>query len=187
MKWFIINIFLCLLNISLIAQDCGVERWSIKTLSDPDTVKITFSKIVESTIHKQVSLERPKIIRNKRHESESIVYKINCSIVGFKRESGDQDIHVILEDDETEETMVAEIPSHKCSSIQKTSRKTLFFDLGKWFVKNIGYPSNKFVYLKKHIPLKITGRGFFDYVHGQIGMSSNGREIHPVLSISKQK
>jgi len=50
MKWFIINIFLCLLNISLIAQDCGVERWSIKTLSDPDTVKITFSKIVESTI-----------------------------------------------------------------------------------------------------------------------------------------
>jgi len=83
--------------------------------------------------------------------------------------------------------MVAEIPSHKCSSIQKTSRKTLFFDLGKWFVENIGYPSNKFVYLKKHIPVTITGLGFFDYVHGQIGMSSNGREIHPVLSISKQK
>ena len=187
MKYLLLSAFAFLIYICSNAQDCGVERWPIKTLSDSDTIKINFSKLVESSVHQQVVLTRPKIVRNKRHESETIIYKINCSIVGFKRESGDKDIHVILEDDETEETMVAEIPSHKCLSVQKTSRTDLFFNLNKWFVENIGYPTNNFIYLKKHIPITITGVGFFDYVHGQIGMAANGREIHPILSITKRK
>ena len=172
--------------IQLQFQDCGVERWPIKTLSDPDTVKIDFLKIIPSTIHQQVSLTKPSINRNKRHDTERSVLKINCSIVGFKRENGDKDIHIIIEDDETEETMVAEIPSHKCLAIMKTSRQKLFFELNKWFVENIGYPSNNFIYLKKHIPVTITGIGYFDYVHGQVGMAANGREIHPILSIVKR-
>lgn len=168
-------------------QDCGVERWAIKTLSDPDTIKINFLKNVPSTIHKEISLKRPSIERNKRHETETTVLKINCNIVGFKRENGDKDIHVIIEDDDTEETMVAEIPSHKCTAIIGTSRKNQFFDLNYWFVENIGYPSNTFKYLKKHIPVTITGIGFFDKVHGQVGMATNGREIHPILTIVKRK
>lgn len=169
-----------------LGQDCGVERWPIKTLSDSDTLKIDFTKSQATTVHDQVSLPRPKITRNKRHATETIVYKINCSIVGYKKEAGDQDIHVIVEDDETEETMVVEIPSHKCSAIRATSREKIFFDLNKWFVDNIGYPTNNFVYLKKHVPITLIGVGFFDYVHGQVGMASNGREIHPVLKIVKR-
>jgi len=57
MKWFIINVLLFLIFNSAIAQDCGVERWPIKTLSDSDTTKINFSRIVETTVHKQVMLE----------------------------------------------------------------------------------------------------------------------------------
>ena len=31
-----------------------------------------------------------------------------------------------------------------------------------------------------------TGIGFFDYVHGQVGMAINGRELHPIFSIVKR-
>lgn len=85
-KFLIISFVLNLFFNSLQSQDCGVERWSIKTLSDSDTIKINFSKIVPSTIHAQVSLTRPSINRNKRHDTETSVLKIDCSIVGFKRE-----------------------------------------------------------------------------------------------------
>lgn len=58
--------------------------------------------------------------------------------------------------------MVIEIPSHECFEVQKTRRYKVFKDLEEWFIKNIGAPASKFVYLKKHIPLTITGVGFFD-------------------------
>jgi hypothetical protein len=167
---------------TIFAQNCGVERWSIKTLSDNDTVKIDFKIIIKSTVHEQVSLEEPDK-KKARLDSETIVYSIDCFIVGYKRESNDKDIHMIIEDIDTDETMVIEIPSYECFEIQKTSRYELFKELQEWFIKNIGQPTSKFVYLEKHIPVTITGVGFFDFHHGQIGMAGNGREIHPVLSI----
>ncbi len=165
-----------------ISQNCGIERWHIKTLSDKDTVKINFKQIIPSTVHEQVLLDTPNR-KTTRLDSETKVYSINCFIIGYKKESKDKDIHIIIEDIDTDETMVAEIPSYECFEIQKTSRFELFKELQEWFVKNIGKPSSKFVFLEKHIPVTITGVGFFDLHHGQIGMAGNGREIHPVLSI----
>ena len=179
---FIIELILIYATNSIVAQNCGVDRWSIKTLSDIDTLKIDFNHLVSSTVHEQVSLLAPKI-RRRRLESETKVFIIDCNLIGFKRESGDKDIHVIVEDINTDETMVVEIPSHQCFEIQKTSRYKLFKDLQGWFYSNVGAPKTNFVYLKKHIPVTITGVGFFDFNHGQIGMANNGREIHPVLSI----
>ena len=184
-KLFFYSVFL-IVNFKTEAQDCGVERWKIKTLSDRDTVLINFTKVEKTSIHEQVALKRPSINRNSRHISERTVYEMSCSIVGYKREAGDKDIHIILEDEETEETLVAELPSSRCPEINLTSRSKLFFELEKWFVANIGYPTSNFVYLKKHIPVIITGIGYFDYVHGQIGMATNGREIHPILGIKKR-
>lgn len=164
------------------AQDCGIERWDVKTLSDKDTLKIDFHKIIPSTVHQQVSLTKPQR-QSSRLDSESTVYSIDCFIIGYARESNDKDIHMIIEDILTDETMVVEIPSKDCSAIQRTSRFQLFADLEEWFFKNIGLPTSSFFYLKKHIPVNITGLGFFDRNHGQIGMADNFREIHPVLSI----
>ncbi len=167
---------------TITAQNCGVNRWSIKTLSDIDTIKIDFQQIIPSTVHEQISLEIPTD-KKSRLESETKVYSIDCFIVGFKKESDDKDIHIIIKDTETGETMVAEIPSYECFEIAKTSRYELFKQLQVWFIDNIGQPKSKFVYPEKPIPIIITGVGFFDFNHGQKGMANNGREIHPVLSI----
>ena len=163
-------------------QNCGVERWTVKTLSDNDTLDIDFSKTYKSTVHEQVLMSAPSKKRE-RLESEKIVYSIKCFIIGYKRENNDKDIHIIIEDINTDETMVIEIPSYECFDIQRTSRYNLFKNLHNWFFENIGHPTSKFVYLKKHIAVTITGVGYFDFVHGQKGMAQNGREIHPVLSM----
>lgn len=185
------NIFNCIVLILLFfnqqanSQTCGVERWAIKTLSDKDTQKINFKKIIPTTIHEQINLKK-SFSRSGRMNSESIVYSLPCAIVGYKLEE-DQDIHIIIEDTLTEETMVIELISPYCESVKKTSRYNQFKLLSEWFYKNIGVPSHRFVFLKKHIPVTITGVGFFDFCHGQKGMAENCREIHPVLSMRLNK
>jgi hypothetical protein len=185
--WIIFGAFLFFLMVSVhshlsYAQICGVERWSIKTLSDQDTIKINFKNLIKSTVNEQVNLQAPSR-KTIRLENETIVYSIDCFIIGYKREGNDKDIHIIIEDIKTDETMVAEIPSHLCPEVQKTSRYELFRSLNIWFEENIGIPTSRFVYFENHIPVTIVGVGFFDFNHGQIGMARNGREIHPVLSI----
>jgi len=32
--------------------------------------------------------------------------------------------------------------------------------------------------------VRITGVGFFDYIHGQHGVAPNGIELHPVLGVA---
>ncbi len=175
----LIYIFNCQANI---AQNCGVERWNIKTLTDKDTGLIDFNKFVKSTVHDQNQLAIPES-RTTRLKSETIIYSIDCFIVGYKKDLNDKDIHIIIEDTNTDETMVIEIPSYECFEIQKSSRNELFKQLQEWFSSNVGQPRSKFEFLETHIPVTITGVGFFDSHHGQIGMAGNGREIHPVLSI----
>ena len=165
-----------------LSQSCGIERWSIKTLSDRDTIKIDFTKTTPSSVHEQVQLHPPSK-KTYRLDNESIVYSIDCLIVGYKKERNDQDVHIVIQDAVTKEFMVAEIPSYICTEVLHTSRSQRYRDLQDWFRYNIGKPKTKFIYLKNPIAVTITGLGFFDFCHGQKGMASNGREIHPVLSI----
>lgn len=169
--------------VSLFAQDCGVERWSIKSLSDADTVQINFSNIIPTTVHDQINIERPagKIV--KRDETEMTVLSMDCYILGFKKEK-DKDFHIIVKDVNSEESMVIEIISSECSDVQKTSRFEQIKQVQEWFPENIGVPHNKFKMLDEPKLVTITGVGFWDFLHGQKGMAANGREIHPVLTMT---
>jgi hypothetical protein len=35
-----------------------------------------------------------------------------------------------------------------------------------------------------NVPVTVTGVGFFDFLHGQYGVTPNGIELHPVLNIT---
>jgi hypothetical protein len=165
------------------AQDCGDKRWDVKTLSDVDTNNINFSNPVRSSVHIQTHLLRPPGILTSRTSSEDTVYSITCYIIAYKKKLDDKDIHIIIRDIKTKETMVAEISSADCSSVKKTSRFQQIKSLDEWFEKNIGIPKENFTYLWKAKLVTITGVGIFDTVHGQKGMAKNGREIHPILTI----
>jgi hypothetical protein len=184
---FLLILFNILFYLTVSAQ-CGKERWNVKTLSDKDTIKIDFTHVIKTTVNTQASLPKPPKIPKKmpRQNTECNVYSIDCYIIEYKKEA-DKDIHIVLRDLKTNATMVAEIPSPYCPEVQRTSRYLKYAELYVWFTKNIGKPTSKFKTLPRPLKVRITGVGFYDFIHGQRGMAANGREIHPVLSITPIK
>ncbi len=176
----ILIVFLFCLNI--FSQDCGKERWHIKTLSDADTLFVNFDTIRLSSIPEQINMPKPEGKPEARLASETSLYTIECYIVGFAEEK-DRDIHIVIADINTDVTMVAEIVSPECSDVQTTSRYLLFKYIYDWFSDHIGIPKHSFIILDECKFVTITGIGFWDHIHGQKGMAGNGREIHPVLFI----
>ena len=130
------------------AQDCGKERWHIKTLSDIDTLFVNFDTIIISSIPEQISIPKPEGNPEARLASETSVYSIECYIVGFAEEK-DRDIHIVIADINTDATMVAEIVSPVCSDLQSTSRLQQFKDVYDWFSMNIGEPKHSFTMLEE--------------------------------------
>lgn len=176
--YFIFSLLFILQTISY--AQCGKERWDVKTLTDKDTIEIDFENIIQTTVSEQCSLNRPSKIKNMpRLKSETTIYEIEAYVIEYKKED-DRDFHVVIEDPETEETMVVEILDPECPDIDNTSRYETFTQVRKWFTDNF-HPTTSFKSTRKKV--KLTGVGFFDYLHGQRGMAPNGREIHPVLSI----
>ena len=162
---------------------CGVERWAVKTCYDADTVNINFSNIVPSSVAYQRSLIAPTLPSDNttRLPGEDTVYSLDVHLVECKLET-DQDIHVVISTiGKTSETMVAEIVNPECPNIINTSRYAEFKTLRDWFVSTYS-PTTSFKTLNVNVHL--TGVGFFDFLHGQTGIPPNGREIHPILTMT---
>jgi hypothetical protein len=162
---------------------CGVERWAVKTCYDADTVNVNFNNIVPSTITYQRSLTAPTLPSDNttRLPGEDTVFSLDCHIIECKLET-DQDVHVVISTiGNTGETMVAEIVNPECPNIVNTSRYSIFKALRDWFVATYN-PTTSFKSIG--VDVHITGVGFFDFLHGQTGIPPNGREIHPILSMS---
>ena len=162
---------------------CGVERWAVKTCYDADTVNINFSNIVPSSIAYQRSLTAPTLPSDNttRLAFEDTVYSLDVHIIECKLET-DQDIHLVISTrGNTSETMVAEIVNPECPNIVNTSRYAEFKALRDWFVSTFS-PTTSFKTL--NVDMHLTGVGFFDFLHGQTGIPPNGREIHPILTMT---
>lgn len=178
----LIIVLLYLLITNLSNAQCGKERWSIKTLTDRDTAYIDFDNIIETTVSEQCDLPKPSKIKNKpRLKTERTVYELVGYVTDYKIEN-DRDYHVVIEDPDTGETMVVEIVDPDCPDIINTSRYETFKEVRSWFKKHFN-PTSSFK--TKRAKVRLTGVGFFDFIHGQRGMAPNGREIHPVLSIER--
>ncbi len=161
--------------------NCGVERWSIKTCTDGDTSHVNFNIIVPSTILYQRSLPTPPTLpANNRLPLEDSVYQIDCKLVRYKLED-DGDVHCVITANGNIDTMVSEICDPQCPNIAQTSRFAELTTLRNWFVSNY-HPSTSWQY--PNLNIRITGVGFYDFQHGQIGIPPNGREIHPILTMT---
>ena len=168
----IIYIFLLFISIKTSFAQCDKERWNVKTLIDPDTTEIDFGNIIQTTVSEQCALTRPATVKNKlRMKSESTVYELIGYVTDYKLEN-DRDYHVVIEDPETAETIVVEIVDPDCPDIDKTSRYETFRIVQEWFKLHFN-PTTSFK--TKRAKVKLTGVGFFDFLHGQRGMAPSGR------------
>ena len=119
----------------------------------------------------------------KRFPPEQNVYRVSALVEGAKQET-DQDFHLVLEDpSERAVTLVAEIPAGACAA---PARHKFFDELRARFIGEFIAPgAEHLAKLPQAAPACVTGVGFFDFLHGQTGVATNGIELHPVLAIEQ--
>ena len=97
---------------------CGVERWSVKTGTDPDAGLVDVAHPVRQTIAYLDSLTPPGTLppNNRVQPTETTVFIVNATLVEYKLET-DSDYHLVLKDSQGN-TMIAEIPAPACVGVQ---------------------------------------------------------------------
>ena len=91
---------------------CGVERWPVKTLSDPRARDVDFA-VRPATVRYLGSLRANPGGQDSRGPLETRVFGVLARLVGVKREA-DSDYHLMLS--ESGATMIAEMPLSACTS-----------------------------------------------------------------------
>lgn len=159
---------------------CGVERWSVKTLSDASAATLDLSRAVTTTV--RALNERPSHcgggldIRTFDEEFQQFEVIARIRLVRFEE---DRDYHIVLTDpSDGAYSVIAEVVDARCrgaaSSVHVgvlTAARQAFERLMRAQPTVIG------------LLVRVRGIGFFDPNHGQTGRSRNCIELHPVLSI----
>jgi hypothetical protein len=154
---------------------CGVERWAVKTLSDPgaDTVALVPKR---ATVIGMNALPAPTLPDDNttRLSTERQAFRVSATLVKYKLES-DQDIHLVLAQDG--KTMIAEMPSVHCDYGAR-ARYAMLVARDR-LEREYGPAGDHWTYVGQ--PGTFTGVRFFDFMHGQSGVADNAVELHPVF------
>jgi hypothetical protein len=163
----------------LLAQSCGVERWSVKTGTDADVGLINLSSSTPNTIVTMRGWTAPSPIpaNNRVSPFETTVWVLNATLTQYKLEN-DSDYHLILSD-ASGNTLIAEIPLPAC--VGSGSPLLSGITNARAQFNAMFTPTTSFQ--TANIPVQVTGIGMFDFLHGQTGVAPNGIEIHPVLDV----
>lgn len=158
---------------------CGVERWAIKTGIDRDAHLVNVRNVVNSNIQHLRSLpaQSNPPLDHRVKPTETTDFRVNAFLLRYKQEA-DSDFHLVIADTGGR-TMIAEIPATQCVGSQSP------------FLPQIRYVRRVFTerfhptefWQRTHLPIQISGVGFFDFQHGQSGVAPNAIELHPVLGI----
>ena len=165
-------------------QKCGVERWTVKTLSDAAALSVNFSP-QDTSVSALRLLLAPGVGDNTPRISgvEFTTYRVTATLQKAKVED-DKDIHLVIADPSNgSATMIVELPDVSCSGAINSAKKAEMAAARSAFVAACGQPgTGSFKNLSGTAML--TGVGFFDQIHGQTGVAPNGIELHPILSFS---
>src|SRR2546428_5676792 len=158
---------------------CGVERWAVKTLSDPDRERVQ-RRPVDATIEALVALPRPVVLSPgaRADPVEVTVYRVEARLLWLFTEA-DGDYHLVLASTrDTTITMIAEVPDPGCAGACASGFATVYAQVRQKLLDYLNSPQSEARPL-----VRIIGVGFFDYFHGQRGIAPNGMELHPVLDV----
>ncbi len=158
---------------------CGVERWAVKTLTDPAASQVNLTP-KPATVEDLAALPVPDGFGRdaERLEPEFHVYTVTATLMEFKEEV-DSDIHLVIVGESGQE-MIAEIPDPEC--VQGSRVLPQISRARAQFVDRFGQPSRT-SWDPVDAPIRVTGVLFFDVRHGQNGVAPNAVELHPVIDI----
>jgi hypothetical protein len=162
------------------AAQCGVERWTVKTGTDPDATLVSLSSPTSTTIANLRSLPAPGTLpdNNRVQPAETTLWTLSATLTKFVL-AYDSDYHMVLTDS-AGRTMIAEIPSPNCVGPNSP------------FAAGIAHARAQFdamftattTFQTVNVPVQLTGVGFFDYQEGQEGIAPNAIELHPIIDIN---
>jgi len=159
---------------------CGRARWDVKTLTDAASGSVDFT-VHGATVEELTALPVPGPIKihTPRYPAETRTYRVSGRLVGFKLET-DSDIHVVIAGT-SGATMIVEIPDPSCMGTVKHAEIS---QARADFIRAFGQPVGQFSRPAGASSLRVVGVLFFDIIHGQVGVATNGVELHPVLAVS---
>lgn len=164
---------------------CGVERWSVKTLSDSGVSQVNFNP-KDTTISALRAIPAPHVGFSTPRIAgvETTTYRVKAKLLEFKIED-DRDVHLVIAPSSSPlKTMIVEFPDTACPGARSSPKKTQMKSVRAALLAGCG-PASKSAFTDLQGSATITGVGFFDVKHGQTGVAPNGIELHPVLALSK--
>lgn len=174
--------YLSVQSVRSCGRRCGVERWEIKTLSDPEANRVDRTPVT-TTVEAMGALPRPARTPQLSRVSpvEFTTYQIDAYLGGFRHES-DGDVHLILFGMKNQRaSMIAEIPNPFCSGACASGLSADFAKARAKLDQILREPNPT----DQPIVVRVTGVGFFDRNHRQIGAAPNIIELHPVLTLER--
>ncbi len=168
------------ITLTIESPTCGVERWSVKTGTDPDAGLVNLNSVTRTTINDLRNIPAPATPPdNARVQlTETTQYSINGILTLYKKET-DVDYHIVVQDN-AGRTMITELPSPACVGAASPFLAGVTSARAKFDARLSTLPS----FQTANIPVLIKGVAFFDFIHGQTGVAPNGIEIHPILDIT---
>lgn len=100
--------------VSLPPTECGEERWSVKTGTDPDAHRVNLGSVTPTSIGAMRNLVKPPSLPedNRLQPVETTVWMLDGLLTLYKEED-DSDYHLVVQD-EAGNTMTTEIPLPSC-------------------------------------------------------------------------
>ena len=175
-----------LLSVStvLLAAGCALNRSQIKSLRDSGASRIQFDTVTATTITELNAIpSHCGPARNHRvHDEEFRVYQVVGRIARVKREP-DHDIHMVLEDpDNPGERLVVESDDPDWRGNHASPYRDQLAAARRMLDDIIAEATDHRV---DGMLVRVTGVGFFDPAHFQVGRSRSCIELHPILSIER--
>lgn len=169
-----------LFAVSELHAACGVERWSVKTGTDPQASSVNLSTYISSTIYNFHQSTRPGSLPSNGRVSprETTQYRLSGTLTKYVREA-DSDYHLVIKDS-AGRTMIVELPASNCVGAGSPFGPGIARARSQFDARFTATTSMK----TTSTPVTIKGVGFWDYIHGQTGVAPNGIEVHPVLDIT---
>ncbi|PYQ26633.1 MAG: hypothetical protein DMF56_23775 [Acidobacteria bacterium] len=171
---------LVLFVVSEIHAACGVERWSVKTGTDPQAPSVDLSTYISSTIYNFYQSTRPASLPSNGRVAprETTQYRLSATLTKYVRES-DSDYHLVIQDS-SGRTMIAELPASNCVGVGSPFGTGIAHARAQFDARFTATTSMK----TTSTAVTLKGVGFWDFLHGQTGVAPNGIEVHPVLDIT---
>jgi hypothetical protein len=167
-------------------RGCGVERWSVKTGSDPDAALVNLNSATPTTIGalRSFAYPNPNPPSNGRvAPAETTQWIIHGTLTKYKLED-DSDYHLVVQDG-AGNTMVTEsvFPGDSPVCVSTSSPFLPGMAVARCEMDS-GLPFATGSFQTVSVPVRIVGVGMFDFAHGQTGAAPNQIELHPILDIA---